>query len=494
LNNHHPTPPSHPTGILSFQIHQIADLSLPLKSPGPIKAAAKSAFKPGGTSGIRKADVPSSYVQVFVEEEMVYRTRLKPFSNAPYFNAGAEALLRDWQHGSISFAVMDYRDRDHDVLAGYLQLDLGEVLKDKSQVTKWYPLVGGEGSGRLRASVMFKPLAMHIPRGLREWSVGTLDVLEAKVEGVQAGLSAKLAFRIEEGGKGETETAAATATGPDTRSTLTLVLDENPLHLPVLSRLSPVAITLVEHHGVMKDRKVAYGMFWMNDIVRGEAREIRVEMSGERPLRVPNPHELPTLDTRQPSSNPSPSSAADKPTVPRLSVPTPPHRRTKDTSAPSAPSSSSSSSSFPPKGSMTLTLKLRWHPGISPHHSDLVLSASSAARASYQLYLHKADHEAAVRREKREARKFEAAGAGEGGAEDKVLEKEPWESSEDEDEGKGGIGKPEIVPVGGGKRRRKGGTLRWLGHSAKVATRRFANSRHHHLEDPEPETELQSAL
>ncbi|BGP20364.1 hypothetical protein JCM10213_002327 [Rhodosporidiobolus nylandii] len=496
LNARHPAPLSHPSGILAYQIHQIADLELP-KRAGVVQKTVRAAFAPGGTSSIRKADVPSSYVQAFVNEEMVYRTRLKPFSNAPYFNAGAETLLRDWQQGTVSFAVMDYRDRDHDVMVGFVHLQLKEMLQDKCQITKWFPITGGAGSGRLRISLLFKPLAMKIPRGLREWSIGTLEVLEARVEGAKEGLSASLKFGIEQGGKGTTEVAEATQDG-----SLHFPLRQ-PLHLPVLSRLSPVGVTLEEKHSLTKDRAAGYAMLWMNDIVRGEPQEMRLELSDERPLRVPNPHDLPTLDTTAPSGE-KPATAHSQPPPPtiRLGQPTPPQRNALTPSMlPPAisqhdPPSSSSPESAPADLSSrpTLILRLRWRPGVSIHHSDLVLSSSSAARASYQLFLHRQDHLASLRQDKREARAMgqdAGPGTGPGGAAWEGAEGAnggDWESSGEEE------GKPEIVPKGDGRRTRKGGTLRWMAHSAKVATRRLADTRHHHIDDPKPETELQSAL
>ncbi|GAA6039548.1 hypothetical protein JCM8097_008383 [Rhodosporidiobolus ruineniae] len=513
LNARHPTPRSHPSGILSFQIHQIASLELPNKSSGPVKSVLQTALKPGQTNTIRKADLPSSYVEAFVCDEMVFRTRLKPFSNAPYFNTGSETFVRDWQDATLDFAVMDYRDRDHDVLAGFVHLDLGEVLEEKCQVTKWYPIVGGAGSGRLRASVLFKPLAMEVPRGLREWSIGTLEVVHAKVEGdLPEGFSGRLSFKVEEGGKGAT---GVSSSSEDNGSSLTFDLP-HPIILPVLSRLAPVQVRLEEHHGVRKDKGVGFGLFWMNDVVRGKDEEIEVELNEKRPLVVPNPHDLPTLYPDPPSEHPhtdapATSSSSQPPSLalgnaagssdhsklpPSVATYDKPSHSGSPPPATDPSLSSSSPSADSPSRTRTLHLTLRWRPGISSHHSDLVLSSSSAARASYQLYLHREDHAAQQRRERREDRRYEQGRAGGMGVGVKEEEgRESWESdSEDEKEAKGMQGKTEIVAKGDGRRKRKGGTLRWAGHVAKVATRRFAKARHHHVDDPKPETELQSAL
>ena len=53
-----------PTGILSFQVHQLAD----------IEARTDHNRKKDGE------DIPSSYVNVFLNDEKVFHTRMKPVS------------------------------------------------------------------------------------------------------------------------------------------------------------------------------------------------------------------------------------------------------------------------------------------------------------------------------------------------------------------------------------------------------------------------------
>ncbi|GAA5834329.1 hypothetical protein JCM11251_007960 [Rhodosporidiobolus azoricus] len=519
INDHHPAPSSHPSGILSFQIHQIASLELPSKHAGPVRQVLRNALAPGQSSSMRKADLPSSYVQACVCDEMVFRTRLKPFSNAPYFNTGSETFCRDWRQATISFAVMDYRDRDHDVLAGYVHLDLKEVLQDRCQVTKWYPIVGGAGSGRLRLSILFKPLAMHVPRGLREWSVGTLEIVSAKVDGVEEKISGgRLSFRVNDGGRGSSSNAQAAEDGA-----LSFDLSSSPLYLPVLSRLSPVQVVLDEgKHSVKlpsRDKHARHGVFWINDVIRGEEGvEVKVELKPKRPLAVPRPHDLPNLVSDPPSSEPPPPSPAlnapDQ--TPSDTLPLHPDFAADSSStlpppiithanspafASNSPSSGPCASTEPasdasPGAAPTLTLRLRWYPGLSSHHASLVLSSSSASRAAYQLYLHRVDHDAALRRETRDEKAVLGEGDGDWEEEAEMDEEGKVEQQETKNlTGSGAKKQLEVVPrKEGGGRRRKGGTLRWAWHTAKVATHRLGKARYHHMEDPKPETELQSAL
>lgn len=82
LSGRAPAPDSHPSGILSFQVHSIAELQLD-KRVGPLKAGMKR-LKPGtGSKAMRRAELPSSYVQAFLNDEMVYRTKLDPVRSLP---------------------------------------------------------------------------------------------------------------------------------------------------------------------------------------------------------------------------------------------------------------------------------------------------------------------------------------------------------------------------------------------------------------------------
>jgi len=73
-------PPSHPSGILSYQIHSVADLELD-KRVGAVHAGLKR-LKPGTTfKAMHRAELPSTYVQAILNDEMVFRTKLSPFSN-----------------------------------------------------------------------------------------------------------------------------------------------------------------------------------------------------------------------------------------------------------------------------------------------------------------------------------------------------------------------------------------------------------------------------
>lgn len=72
--------------------------------------------------------------------------------------------------------MRDYRSLEHAPLLGVVYLRLKDVFKQRSQVTQWYPILGGLGWGRLRVSLLFKPIDIPLPRGVSAYDVVTLQV------------------------------------------------------------------------------------------------------------------------------------------------------------------------------------------------------------------------------------------------------------------------------------------------------------------------------
>lgn len=84
-------------------------------------------------------------------------------SSKPIFNAGTERFIRDWRSALVTITVRDQRNREHDPILGVVPLKLSDVLLKSSQVTKWYPLDGGVGFGRIRISLLFRSVETRLP-------------------------------------------------------------------------------------------------------------------------------------------------------------------------------------------------------------------------------------------------------------------------------------------------------------------------------------------
>lgn len=121
-------------------------------------------------------DLPNSYCTILFNDVLGYRTRTKAVSSKPIFNAGTERFVRDWRSAVITVTVRDQRHRQHDPILGVVPLRLSDILSTSSQVTRWYPLDGGIGFGRIRISLLFRSVETRLPPNMLGWDVGTFEL------------------------------------------------------------------------------------------------------------------------------------------------------------------------------------------------------------------------------------------------------------------------------------------------------------------------------
>ncbi|KAL8751915.1 MAG: hypothetical protein Q9199_006100 [Rusavskia elegans] len=82
-----------PTGILSLQIHQITGLELEqINKP-------RDDEEMEGDTAEGSEELPSSYCTVILNHQKIFKTRTKPKSSNPFFNAGTERFVRDVSRG-----------------------------------------------------------------------------------------------------------------------------------------------------------------------------------------------------------------------------------------------------------------------------------------------------------------------------------------------------------------------------------------------------------
>ena len=65
----------------------------------------------------------------------------------PFFEAGTERFIRDWQNTIVRLVVRDSRLREKDPILGIVNLKLSEIFKEGSEVTRMYSLTEGIGFG-----------------------------------------------------------------------------------------------------------------------------------------------------------------------------------------------------------------------------------------------------------------------------------------------------------------------------------------------------------
>lgn len=248
----HPPTAELPSGILAFHVHSITGLEVPStqKSLGGAskRLSQKSRNGPAPTDeshaeGGAGGKLPSSYVQVFLNDEAIFRTRTKNLNPRPYINAGSERFIGDWTTARLDFAVRDARMRESDAILGCVGIRLADVLTESSRSTGWHTLTGGLGFGKIRITLLFRSIELSVPRPLRGWNVGIIEVASIKVTGVPQTLLDKKACHVlleTVGGKTTTDDTEPvddyeSGMGSDATVSYSFPLKE-PMRLPVRQR------------------------------------------------------------------------------------------------------------------------------------------------------------------------------------------------------------------------------------------------------------------
>ena len=266
------TPPlrDYPTGVFSIQIHQVTGLEFEKIN----KSQAQG--EEGDDTAEGAGDLPSSYVNIILNHQTIFRTRTKPKNNKPFFNAGTERCVRDWRTTEIMVAVRDSRARENDPLLGLVYLPLGKVLRERSQVMDNYPLVGGIAYGRVRISMVFRSLQLQAPKELLGWdSYGTLEItssitskdLPADLQGLRIKLRAGV-------NRGKMYTSKAD-TGGGSHWT---GKRERPVRLAVRKRYCSCLVVEFRKNNLGLDKTPAFAILWLKDIPDEEDRTVTLQV------------------------------------------------------------------------------------------------------------------------------------------------------------------------------------------------------------------------
>ncbi|GAO50106.1 hypothetical protein SAICODRAFT_18057 [Saitoella complicata NRRL Y-17804] len=278
--------PSQPSGILSIQIHQIVGLEVQnitgsYGKKNPFQAGQKA----GELSGQQAEDTkqaPSAYCNIILNDDKVYQTRSKPFTTDPIFNAGTERFIGDWRETVIMVECYDSRVREHDALLGVVVLKLSDIFATSSQVTKYYPLAGGLGFGRVRISTLFRSVEAKLDKNLLGWNVGTLQITSDSIRttfenGADAGgyRSMKLALQTGESSSKLSSRHAETKDGAIEWK----FSDENAKHLPIRRRYGSALLIELRSRGLsLRTHATAVGVLWLHKIMDNVDESHRVAL------------------------------------------------------------------------------------------------------------------------------------------------------------------------------------------------------------------------
>ncbi|KYG49306.1 hypothetical protein M433DRAFT_541955 [Acidomyces richmondensis BFW] len=255
-----PPPERYPSGIFGIQIHQIIGLELEKLSKGESTEESDDEKEAG-------EGLPSAYCTVIINHSKIFKTRTKPKNAKPFFNAGVERFIPDWQNAEVYVTVRDARVKEDDPLLGIVHLSLGDIFKERSQINGFYPLMGGVGFGRIRLSMVWRSIQLQAPPNELGWNYGTLEIQPGiQASGVPKDLQQlKIRFYTDLGyGKmypGKEKQIWDTSKGKS-------------LKLPVKKRYSSCLAIQFRHHGHLKDRTAAFAVLWLREIPDEAKKEI----------------------------------------------------------------------------------------------------------------------------------------------------------------------------------------------------------------------------
>ncbi|KAF7546532.1 hypothetical protein G7Z17_g8377 [Cylindrodendrum hubeiense] len=276
---HTPPDPLWPSGILSVVVHQIVGLEMAnIKgSNGKRKGREYEPARPeaGPVKEEQSKALPSSYCTIMVNDDLVYKTRTKVVSSQPIFNAGTERFVRDWRSCIVTVAVRDSRNRQHDPIIGVVPLRLGDIMQTSSESTRWYPLDGGIGFGRIRISLLFRSVELRLPPPQLGWDIGTFEFLPDAISTTSYAPSEKVRLRLRTGGSSANiKKNASVREGDGIKFDISGHEAGGQLRLPVRHRYSsPI---FFEFYPSGKRNPDAFAALWLLQLVDGEEKEFDI--------------------------------------------------------------------------------------------------------------------------------------------------------------------------------------------------------------------------
>ncbi|KAL1939462.1 hypothetical protein VTO73DRAFT_10018 [Trametes versicolor] len=262
-----PPDPEWASGLVSVQVHEIRDLTV--KTVGKEHKGGHREGEKGQDDGEETAEegegLPSSYCTISLNDELVYETRVKPITSSPMFNAGTERFVRDWRKAHVTVTVKDSRLRENDAVLGTVFLKLSEVFVNASEVTRCYSLEKGLGTGRIRISLLFRPVEAKLPPNLLGFDTGTLEIRDVSVRSDLIDLS-KCEIRMKTTTTDAVEKVARKAA--ERRGDQVVWANDGATKLAVRQRYATaLLVSFRDKSGFKSSGRKALAVLWLRDLV-----------------------------------------------------------------------------------------------------------------------------------------------------------------------------------------------------------------------------------
>ncbi|KAF8323426.1 hypothetical protein DL93DRAFT_2223342 [Clavulina sp. PMI_390] len=274
-----PPDPAQPSGVLSVIVHYISNLErqdLKGASGDREGSAGQDTDDPTEQSG----NLPSSYCEILLNDDMIYKTRTKQYTTMPFFEAGTERFIRDWSKTVVRVVVRDAKLREHDPILGIVNLPVAETLQKGSAVTGMYSLVEGVGFGRANVSILFRSFKVDLPKELRGWDTGTLHVVsDVKIELDDQNTGKLEGDQLTIGNTESTSKVPGKLCSRDesTPGTLSWTVDPS-VRLPIYSRYQSAVHFNIGGSGFLSGGPEAFASLWLQDLVDDEEKDIRIPL------------------------------------------------------------------------------------------------------------------------------------------------------------------------------------------------------------------------
>lgn len=209
------------------------------------------------------------------------------------FNAGTERFVRDWRTAHVAVTVKDSRMRENDAVLGTVSLkvrasphvdntvlthlrQLSEVFVNASEVTRCYSLEKGLGAGRIRISLLFRPVEAKLPPNLLGFDTGSLEIGSVSVQSEQVDV-AKCEVRLKlTTGEAEEKVSRKAAERRDDRI---VWAPSSPTKLPVRQRYAAALLVSFRDASAFKSSgRKALGVLWLRDLVDRTSGPVEVSL------------------------------------------------------------------------------------------------------------------------------------------------------------------------------------------------------------------------
>lgn len=194
-------------------------------------------------------------------------------SSKPIFNTSTESFIRDWKSAIVTVTVRDQRYREHDPILGVVPLKLSDILQTSSQVTRWYPLGGGIGFGRIRISLLLRHVELKLPPNMLGWDVGTFQFTSDKITLKNFNQRAKIKLRT----GGSTNKISHHRFHVEGDNSYVDIADQSfrdSIRLPVKHRYRSPVVFEIRNHG--KIGETCYAVLWLKHLVDNEDTPIDI--------------------------------------------------------------------------------------------------------------------------------------------------------------------------------------------------------------------------